>query len=319
MSELEQVHEGLSRLSDVLSTFDVPPEIGTAEWFDYESLVAQQARLIHRRELLEGEFQVEVTLLGRPVQGTRVEVPFVKDFLAGLQDAVLSITQMLTGQARDRAPFQRDVVEAGRLYLIATPVGSFRLAMQGPARQPQLPLDDTGSTPFDEAIDLVLDVMKASEEDVASGVLLEAASHVGGRGLKHLEGLAGNIAGSDAAAVFVHRNLLDEEEPVREVSFGAPAARRLQSLLSGSESSVETIQVDGRLVGVSWIRKRFELEVGQGEPEPQIYRGTVSIDLRNRVADAFDQSVRATLERTKVVSRVEGAGEKVSYHLIDIS
>jgi hypothetical protein len=319
VSELEQVRESLRRLDELLANFEVAPDVGTPQWFDYESLVGQQLRLLQRQELLEGDFQVEVRLLGRPVVGTRVEVPFLTDFLGGLQDAVLSITQMLTGQARDRAPFQRDVLAAGRLHLVATPAGSFILGMQGPAREPQLPFEGAAGTPFDEAVDLVMDVMKASEDDVASDALLEAASQVGGRGLKHLERLAGNISSSGAQTVFVHRNPLDEEQPLREVSFGTAAARRLQSLLSATESSVETIEVEGRLVGVSWIRKRFELEAGEGAAELTVYRGTVSVDLRNRVADAFDQHVRATLERTQVVSSIEGAGEKVSYHLIGVS
>jgi hypothetical protein len=319
MSHVEIVAEGLRRLDRLLAdAYPEPPAPYSAEWLNYQSLLAQQARLFHEREILEGAFPLQIDLAGAPVMESAIDASFLQEFLDRLQKTVSSITQTLMGKARDRARFQEDVVAASRLRVLAATPGSFVLGLEGPERHQQLALDGTQAEPvFDEAMDLLLDVFHASDASVASGDLLTAASSVGDRALRHLKSLAANVSSRGARTVFTHRTAFDPEEPIREVIFGGEAARRLEELLTRAESSTQTIIVEGRLSGVSWIRKRFELEVEREDGTPLVYRGTVSVDIRDMVADSFDRHVQAVLEETTLSSEIEHESS-VSHHLIEL-
>lgn len=326
MSDLEFVEESLTTLGEALGAFvEAPPEQGTGAWTMYRTLLERQVQLLHERAILAGEHQVEMDLSGSPVIGNSIDSKFLGGLLQRFQDAVTSVTQTLMAEARDRGSWGGDVLASSRMRVTTTAPGSFVVGLEGPQRSVQLSAigtdgdeqDRASAEPepvFDEALDLVLDVLHAASNDMDSRPLLESASVAGGRAVKHLQALAKEVASNTVVAKFVHRSPFRERP--RSVQFGYAAARHMESVLSRTETSEETVEVFGRLIGASWLRERFEIQADEDGTEV-IYKGTVNVDLRGQVQAAFDTDVWAVLEKTTVTSDLDDE-PTISWHLVAI-
>lgn len=318
MTQVEQLRAELADLNGVLADFDVEEfEDLSPEWMTLQSLLDRQVHLMTQLEILEGEAEVEIRLVGGAEQGNRVEATFFGGFLHELQSTVSAIVQALVSGEKRGGAYPQAVLDMSTLRVAPSAAGSFVVLLDGPAgRAVQDTLEgDIQLPPFDEALDRILDVFDAVEQDVEGDVLKEAVSDLGGhRALTHLMGVARVMARSGTGGRMTQRSpFLDMP---REATITAPGANRLQELLSRTEQVTETEYVTGRLSGVRWTRGMFDLEVGEGD-DREVITGRIIRDIRQAVQQAFDTVVQAELEKTTTTTQVEEEA-RVTYRLVGL-
>lgn len=314
MSNPWSVEAELSQLAALMERVgDPPPQPGTGQWLNLQSLRARQVALFAERDA-QGAARLEVTLGGAPVSGHTVAAAFAGQFLDRLQSLVTSVAQALSEHVTLRAPVRREIADRAALRLTATASGSFRLLLNPPVpQQPTLlPADDAL---LDRSITALLDVLRAAgDPEDARPVLLDRTLPLGGRARSHLEGLSTLVIGADATARFQHAQ--PGEKPQRAL-LDPERGRRIESALSGAREHRETVRMRGRLIGASWRTGTFDLEVSDDHSAVSVIRGSVDPGLRERVGATFDQEVTAILTRHVLTS--DAGDETVTHELVGLA
>lgn len=318
----EHLTEALDRLAHQMAdeaSDGSDPEPYSAEWLRLRSLQGLQGRLLAEREAA-GDAELEVRLVGGAVLDHDVDAGFFGDFIKHFQTAVLAAAQKLIDEDVQSGPFSSAVRELAALRLGPTVPGSFVAPLIAPPRsiQRQFETDREGEeddTPVaDEAINIVLQLL--TDPGPGDGEkLIETAGAAGARTVAQVRKLTQRLRVSQTAVKFTHRPPLAPEP--RVVTVRPPTAARIEKLLSSASQSVSDLRVEGRLVGASWPRKTFELEVDLGDEGAEIFRGSVPISLRREVSNSFDETVAARLEVT--TTSVPGRPDNRTYRLVGLS
>ena len=319
MTDAERIREELEELSALLaSSLPSAGEPWSAAWLNRQSLLTRQVEVQAELKLVEGLYEFEVALTGTPVVGNAVEARFLGSFLEELQLTVSSVVQTIMHGVKKYGALGNDVLGASTMRLQATAPGSFVLAFAPRARSVQLPFEgsteeDEPRPAFDEAIERILDLLDAAENEVAGELLPTAVAELGGpRATKHMLEVAHILASHQAAARATSRSPFLAEW--RTASLSGAGAHRLEVLLGRTEQRVERLALVGRLSGVRWKNTSFDLEVEEGSTP---LTGKIARDLRDDVRELFDRVVRATVERTTIQSQIE-AEERVTYRLVEV-
>lgn len=325
MTRIEAVREELADLAGVLRDYrDAAPAPWTPQWMSLQSLLSRQAELTHEAELLEGVSEFEIRLVGGAELNHGVEANFFGQFIDRVQATVSAIVQsVLHGDVGARGQFPADVLTASMMRVEPGTPGSFVIHLKGPQRAARRALDgEQEIPPFDEAVDRVLSLLQAAAAEQETDALRAAVADVGShRAVQGMAELVSALASSGTGATFVQRSPFEEE--LREARLPARVAARLHEVLSRTHQTTETIHETGKLTGVSWTRWRFDLEVTRGEPPEggapivEVLTGRIIGDIRDAVRDAFDQVVRAEIERTTTVTEADRR-EHVSYRLVGV-
>ncbi len=323
MSETDALKQELRSLSEILRSMENRPlEEWSPEWMNMQSLLIRQADLLHWLDLAEGRFEFEMTLAGSEIHNSSVDVAFLGKFLSTFQASVHAIGEsIMSAKPTANRRFKSDVLEQANLRLVATHSGSFVMGMAGPTdRDVQLSLEDNDDQDnndlavpiFDEAINKVLDVLDAAENEVDSQNLPTAISDLGGhRPLKKMIDFAKVLATSKVDIIAVDRSPF--RSSTRECRLTAAGAHRLQTVLSRTHLTTERISMQGRLTGIRWKSGIFDLDT----EDSGIVTGKIPIELRREVRDVFDSLVTVVIEKTVTQTEVEGES-KILYRLVEI-
>lgn len=300
MSEAQRVQRELQEISEILQNMPADPEPYTAEWFNHRSMLRRQSALLAQLDSSEVEaFEVSVT--GAPVRNDAIEGGFAGQLLDKLQSTVLAIAQSIRGRPTTRAPVPREFVEMSRLMITGTAVGSFRWRFAPPERHTSM-FDEQEHSLLDDSISALMDVCEVVEG--SEGIIARTTEPLGPRAVSHLQSMSRLLAGAGADATFIHRPTRDS--PVRRAGLSSAKAQQLEEVLSRQTSSERTIRLRGRLVGASWHREYFDLEVRTAGGEKAVYQGHVDPLLRDRVDELFDQEVDAVLIARQTSRNVAG-------------
>jgi hypothetical protein len=320
MSLTDGLAAELSELTSLLAPMNHQElEEWSPEWMSRQSLLTRDVELRERLAAAQGEFELEIALVGERVRGSTIEASFLGRFLDEFQSTINAVGQAImfgaAGKARSKYP--PDVLDASTMRLVATRPGSFVLGLNGPQRQRQLSFggesNDEAIPIFDEAISRVLDVFDVAENEVAGERLPLAVSELGGhRPLSKMIKLAKLLAANSTAAAAVERSPYKSD--IRRSALSAAGARRLQAILSRTQQTTEIISIQGRLTGVRWKSGLFDLETEDGS---EAITGRIPSELRDDVRVAFDQLANMVIERTVTQTEVEGE-TTTTYRLVEI-
>ncbi len=326
MTRLDAARAELVDLASLLHDVnEASPAPWTPLWMSMQSLLSRQSALIHEIDLLQGVSEFEIRLLGGAELDHGIETTFLGQFLDRVQSTVSAIVQaVLHGDVGAHGQYPADVIAASRMRVEPSTPGSFVIHLKGPDRAAMQTLDgEREIPPFDEAVDRMLSVLQAGTDEQETDALRAAVADVGShRAVAGLGELVRALATSGTSATLVQRSPF-EEEP-REARLPTLVAARLHEVLSRTHQTVETIHETGKLTGVSWTRWRFDLEVTRGQPPEgampivEVLTGRIIGDIRDAVRDAFDQVVRAEIERTTTVTDADRR-EHVSYRLVGVN
>jgi hypothetical protein len=320
MSSIERLQEEIAELANLLEPLDQEDLAEwSPEWMSRQSLLTRDTELRHALELAKGDFEFEIRLVGERVHEESIEVSFLGRFLDELQATLNAVGQsiMFGSLVSQKGRFRVDVLDASSLRMVATQPGSFVIGLEGPERDRQLSFlddDEADALPvLDEAISRVLDVIDVAENDVAGEGMTRALGELGGeRPLKKLIKLAGLMASNGTSTVLIDRSPFSSA--VRESTLTSAGARRLETILSRTHSSTESLRVEGRLTGVRWKSGVFDLEpLDEGDA----ISGRIASELRDDVRAVFDRPVVTTIERTTVQTEIEGTGT-TTFRLVGI-
>lgn len=314
MTALNAARAELTDLSDVLAAYnEATPEAGSSEWLTYTALLSRQADLLQEIRLLEGEADLEITLVGGAETNHRVRADFLGKVLWDLQGALGAIAQTFVhGERGARGVLPRDVLNAATLRVAPAASGSFVLLIEGPRDRPaQLTMEGAEELhPFDEALAAMVNLVGASERAEGTEVGDVLAEIGSPRAFAHIRGLVHHLVASQTNASIIQRGLAAGP---REVRLTVESAARLEGVLSRTVQTTATEVRSGRLTGVLWRSGIFELESLE---DHQVIRGRVANALRQAVQARFDTVVNSLLERTTTVL-VDGE-ERVTWRLVGL-
>ena len=310
----------LGRLIEAFQSAGLPE--WSPEWVALQGLLRRQADLLHRAELAEGKAEVEITLVGGAERDSTIEAAFLGDFVSRVQSTFGSLVQaIMYGEETARGKLPSLVLETAALRVAPAAPGSFKLLLDGPRRVAVLTLEgEEQEPPFDEALDRIVEVLHAAEDENDPEALRAAIADLGShRAVGDMRELSAALAKSGTTATLIQRSPF--AEGLREVRVPQLAAGRLLEALSKTEQTTTTVVETGRLSGVRWGKAIFDLEVTR-EPEGgpsyvETLSGRVISDIRPAVDSLFDKVVRATLERT-VTKTDADQREQVRYRLVDV-
>jgi hypothetical protein len=316
MNQVERVRDELTRVSALLSTTAGVAE-WSPEWIADQGLQERQAELAHELELLEGNAEIEIRLLGGAERSNEVDAHFLSEFIQELQLTVASLVQVLMHGEQSYGPLPADVTASSRMRVGPSIAGSYVLQMSGPERVRQLALDmGDVRPPFDEAIERVLDLVDAAQREDDIQALESAISEFRSpRALAHVAELSRSLVRTQTTATITGRSPFADDPRQATMTFGG--ANRLQAVLSRTERRTETEFLTGVLSGVRWRRGIFDLELDVAGEKAYI-SGRVRSDLRPAISSLFDRRVRAQLERTTIRIGPEAIA-KDSYLLVGVT
>jgi PadR family transcriptional regulator PadR len=253
-----------------------------------ESLERRRSILIdealsHREIAAE---RLDVIVRGAAATGRGVDLTFFAGLLAEIQATVASLAQAATRGATARGVIPIEIQDLTRLRLTMALPGSLAVRLV-PAKKVSPQVDLFGETPavIDQSIRRLLSILDQAVQDPVS--LVDSLAEIGARTSKHLRGLTQLLIEGDAdlsltwAAPDVHE----------EVTLPRSSAFSLNAILHAVEESETSIVVEGRIVGGSLVRRRFELEL----PDETILSGQVAEEALVLLERYFGKECTATL------------------------
>jgi hypothetical protein len=309
-------HE-LAVLDQVLATF------AACEGGDYPGVEVMRDSLMERRKLVarqlahtEGPTLTLVLSGGSVATNTGLDVAFLAAFLDALEASLAAIARALTGEPSGpdgpdgpaglprRATLTLCDVTVGRVTLVLDrPRGATSNGATAPA-----PGDDGPEPVFERAVGRLLAILDAASvpERSAHQPLLGVLDRLGPRAHQRLQRLAVAVSGADADAEI---RFTRPGHPVAHGSLTRSSAEVLQRVLAAVEAEEHIVRMNGRIAGVSLVRRTFELERADGS----IIVGRYAEDLAIR--PFIGEVCGATLRLTRI-RRCVDASETESYVLI---
>jgi hypothetical protein len=296
----EEIRRDLERLDAALTPFTEadPEQLLPGVRLMQDSLADRREELVE--ELSEANSaHLFVSFDGRAVMDHSLDVEQLVRTLGPFQSAVASVGQALGAEPTTAGVIQQAIRDDTALRLVSTLSGSFVLALDGPslaAEQLAISDLDEGSL-FERSVMGVLDVLDAAGEEGYEERIVESVAALGIRVISHFKQLAQAIAPLDSPTEFT---LQAGRVPERRVAFDRTMADRLDVVLSSLETTEETVELAGRLVGADMLRRTFALKIDDAE----VVRGTVDADVVHRIEDYFNKECRATLRAVTTHSTI---------------
>lgn len=299
---VEEIRRQMAEAEALCQEFEQAGELDFASAATLQSIRNLRLRMqeeLRAAEMLESGADAEFSLDGDPVQGHQVAAGFLGDFLRSVQDLVHAVAQVVVGQPTRRAPVPGSIVASSRLSVLPDFVpGSFGFRVRLP-REDELELLPGALDENRRAMALVGDIVgdRISEESLA-----ELLSH--SRVKSHYGRLVALLSAQNAD-VCVRTRANPHGSRV-----SAKRARERREWLDLLQTTTRTVTLEGRLVGGSIERRRFELVAQDGS-----YAGTVSEQAAGQMQRLhWGDSVQALL-RVTTVEHEEMAGEPTEqYH-----
>lgn len=298
----DEIRRQLADADALCQEFEQAGELDFASAATLQSVRNLRQRMqeeLRAAEMLESGADAEFSLDGGPVQGHQVAAGFLGDFLRSVQDLVHAVAQVVVGQPTGRAPVPGSIVASSRLSVLPDFVpGSFGFRVRLP-REDELELLSGALDDNRRAMALVGDMVGDRIPEESLGELL-SHSHV----RSHYGKLVALLSAQNAD-VCVRTRANPHGSRV-----SAKCARERREWLDLLQTTTRTVTVDGRLVGGSIERRRFELVAEDGS-----YVGTVSEHAAQQMQQLhWGDTVQAHVQVT-AVEHEEVAGAPVEqYH-----
>lgn len=285
--QARRLRQQLARLEALRNKAEQHDHLSTADEVNLRTVRQMEARIredLRAVEMLEADADAEFTLAGDPVYGHEVSAKFLGDFLRSLQDLVYATTQVVVGQPTSRAPVRGDIIATSRLTVLPQFVaGSFGFRVRLP-REEELGLLPGSLEANREALRLVGDILgdRLADEELATRL-----SH--SRVRSHYAKLMSLLA-EENADIVVRTRANPSGSKIQ-----ARRARERREWLNLLQMTTRAVTLEGRLVGGSIERRRFELAAEDGID----YAGTISEQAAEEMRHLhWGDSVRARLEVT---------------------
>jgi hypothetical protein len=299
--ELEQIAAELGEIDGLLATLSMDDFAGRL------GLEHKRDQLRHRMEELGADEQraasVALYFGGKPViGGVGIEVGFGAGIVATYQELVTKVWAIQGGMLAMRGPVPQQ--EGATLHITSLVHGSFGFLLEelDPQGEPLFP------SPLKTATDAVSTLLCSfgSEDE---GVFERALEEVSPRVLSSVRAFFRSLHGDEAICRVV--------SDAAEVLFDAPAVERAYNRVESSDVVEDETAVDGELLGVIPVGRRFEFRAASGE----LLRGKIGPDFGESYLARIHEEQLAGRRWRAVVRRREThrAGNVVeSYTLLDL-
>jgi hypothetical protein len=254
-----------------------------------ESLLQIQGRL--QSELVElvryrNHETVKFALQGAEFADSSASLRYIGTFILRLQKLYTSLAQAITTGPTQRGPVPQIIQSATNLRLATVFSSSFGMEMFVPSD-----FDMLGHSVASEALDALFQLLKStSDEDT----LKQRAGEYGSRSTNHLAHLAKALRSADA---ILKVDWTDYSGTKHEWISNQAATDIVIAYYTYTTASRSELKVlDGRLVGASLLRNRFELLLQDGTS----IEGKFIAGLAPAITRAFGTICRATVDETEV-------------------
>jgi len=284
-AELEEAVENQQQLLRLRpASFSL--QLGLEAFFERRRLLeeAEASILIHR--VAE---PVKIILDGPEFSGHSANLGDLGTVLVRLQRAFSSVAQAITTGPTLRGPIAREITQGTQLRLAATFPSSFGMQVYVPTAR-----DLYGHSLAAESLQQFFMVLTSlgSEQGV-----MQVTGEIGRRAFVHLSTLASLLRSRDSELRVEWR---DHAGTQLEWSMGPEGAEQfLKNLKNVTETRSETIELRGRLVGASLLRRRFELIDSGG----RVIDGKYITGLNPKIEMNFGKEVSVFVDETEVIDR----------------
>lgn len=266
------------------------------------SLLEIQGRLKQELASLARHRQAElvtIVLRGQKFQEHSSNAGVLGALLIRLQKLYTSVGQSIRSGPTLRGPFAKDLVEKTDLRLAATFESSFGMTLYANSDY-----DLIGDSLAAETLQTTFQLLSSAHDEDR---LMRLSGEVGRRAITHLRHVAIILRDSDAEVDVRWTDMAGIEHEWRSNRLRNDEI--IASIQNTHQVRSEQRIVEGRLVGASLLRNRFELLTADGVIEGK-YVGGISQEIRR----CFGLICRASLDET-VVSDLTSGEEKIYYAL----
>lgn len=295
---IDEIQRQLAEVSKLREEIERAGETDLSARLELHAIRGLEEQMIS--ELRAAEFaasgaDLEMTLIGEPVKGSEIFAGFLGDVLRTFQDLLNAVAQVFSGAPTSRAPVQRNIIVETRLRVLTFQPGSFGVRLRLPSRA------ETGELFEPQSREVLVSVCESLTEPTPSTNSSELLSHP--RVKSHYAKLTQLLAKEAADATFRYAS-----NP-HGVVLSASKAREKNEWLDLLQTKEDIIQIEGRLVGGSLEKRRFELQGGE-----TTYSGRVSEEaVRKMKGLAFGSLVNARLKILTTEHETGGMEPSISY------
>lgn len=263
------------------------------------SLVKMQASL--QRELVEAvryrsNEEIKIVLDGKGINDHSADVLSLSVILSRFQRLYSSVAHAINNGPTVRGPLAGGILKATSLRLQATYPSSFGMKIYVPSD-----FDLLGNSVSVSALEILFELFGSSTRD---DYIMEKAGEIGSRSLRHLKALARHIEESGTELSVDWRDYSGIKHDWRVGPEKASLVVKTIDKIAQTRSELKEVQ--GRLVGASLLRDRFELLAGD-----TLYNGKFVASQSRAVQESFGQTITAILEETEITDLA--SNEKRSY------
>lgn len=203
-----------------------------------------------------------------------------------------SVAQAITTGPTTRGPIRSDIVAETAMRLQATYASSFgmNIAIQSN-------YDLLGESLPSDALNQLFQLLFAAQND---SQLMRVSGEVGRRSLVHLRHLASHLKATES---IMKVDWKDYAGTKHEWRVNQESANKIIATIDNiTETRSETKSFDGRLVGASLLRNRFEVLLDSDS----VLEGKFVSGLAGVIQETFGERVTAIVDETEVLDRVSG-------------
>ncbi|MEN3177544.1 hypothetical protein ABDK75_16385 [Gluconobacter sp. OJA] len=260
-----------------------------------EGLRSMEAEL--RRELIEvlrhrQAEHVSIVLDGPNFVEHSAKFSDLGPIFTRMQKLFSSIAQAITTGPTNRGPIRSDIMAHTAMRLQATYASSFGMNVAVASNY-----DVLGESLPSDTLSQLFQLLSATQNDTR---LMRVSGEVGRRSLVHLRHLVNHLRATEATMNLDWKDFAGtryEWQVTRE-----SADNIIASIDNITETRSETKSFDGRLVGASLLRNRFEVLLDSDN----VLEGNFVSGLAGSVQETFGKRITAILDETEVLDRASG-------------
>jgi hypothetical protein len=312
IEEIEARFRALNRrLYDLESAIEASQEMLKVEPENFAFGVAAQSLLTMHRSLQSEKMElcryranenIVLVLDGAGIDHHSASALSLSVVLNRVQRLFSSIAQSITSGPTLRGPLSTSINDLTGLRVAATFPSSFGLNLYVPSNY-----DLHGNSVSSSALDVLFQLLGAATSDET---MMGVTGEVGTRSMRHLNALAKHLEQSELEVSIAWKDVSGVQRGWSVNPEGAAAiASKIEKV---SQTKASKIEVNGRLVGASLVKDRFEIQA-----DGTIYYGKFVRGLGEQVREFFGSNVSAQIEET-VIRDTASQTSKSYFTLIEL-
>jgi hypothetical protein len=209
-----------------------------------------------------------------------------------MQKLFSSVAQAITTGPTTRGPIRSDIMAHTAMRLQATYASSFGMNVAVPSNY-----DLLGESLPSDTLSQLFHLLFAAQNDAH---LMRVSGEVGRRSLVHLRHLASHLKATETT---MNVDWKDFAGTKHEWQISRDSADKIITTIDNiTETRSETKVFDGRLVGASLLRNRFEVLLDSD----YVLEGKFVSGLSGPIQETFGKRITVTLDETEIHDRVSG-------------